>query len=251
MHPIPVEHLASAWPAIPPPADIPLTVLPEHECSYLPARMAQTRGFICDRIPAELYHELMNAGFRRSGRFIYQPICAGCRECRPIRLAVDRFEPSKSQRRAWRRNHDLLVTVGEPEATQEKFDLYARYLSEWHHRDEDATPEAFVSFLYDSPVQTLEIAYRDATGRLVGVGLCDLCAPMSLSSVYFYFDPRELRRGLGTFSTLWEINFAREHKISHYYLGYWISGSDTMQYKSSFRPHELLDPDGVWRAQVP
>jgi len=33
----------------------------------------------------------------------------------------------------------------------------------------------------------------------------------------------------------------------HYDLGYWVTGCGTMQYKSNFRPFELLGTDGVWR----
>jgi arginine-tRNA-protein transferase len=212
----------------------------------LPGRDAQTRAFMAGRIDPEIYHDLMDAGFRRSGRLVYQPICAGCRECRPIRVPVATFTPSKSQRRAWRRNQDIVVTVGEALATDEKFDLYGKYVEKWHSRPEEAEPEAFVSFLYDSPVDTLEFTYRNAQGKLLGVGICDICA-RSLSSVYFFFDPAEAARGLGTFSTLWEIDYARRRGAPHYYLGYWISGCATMHYKCAFRPHELLHPDGIWR----
>lgn len=236
------------WPALPPPRGIALTVLPEHPCSYLPPRVAQTRGFVCDQLPAEIYHELMDAGFRRSGRFFYQPICGGCRACQPIRVPVENFTPSKSQRRARRRNQDLAITVVAADATDEKFDLYARYVRDWHHRGEDADRKSFVEFLYDSPVDTIEFQYRrPRDNRLLGVGLCDVSS-RSLSSVYFYFDPAEARRGLGTFSALVEIDFARRRGIPHYYLGYFIAGCGTMSYKAHFRPHEILHPDGVWRA---
>jgi arginine-tRNA-protein transferase len=78
------------------------------------------------------------------------------------------------------------------------------------------------------------------------VGICDVCS-RSLSSVYFYFDPAEASRGLGTFSSLWEIEFARRRAIAYYYLGYWVGGCATMHYKCTFRRHEILHPDGVWR----
>ena len=71
--------------------------------------------------------------------------------------------------------------------------------------------------------------------------------PQSLSSVYFYFDPEQAGRRLGTFSALWEIEWAREMNIPHYYLGYWVAGCGAMEYKASFRPCEALGTDGVWR----
>jgi arginine-tRNA-protein transferase len=202
-------------------------------------------------MPGLLYHELMDAGFRRSGNFFYQPTCPGCRDCRPIRVPVERFRPSKSQRRAWRRNQDLVVTFELPEPTDEKFELYRRYLRDRHGRASDDGADddgfgGFVEFLYRSPVETLEFCYRDGSGKLLGVGICDVCE-RSLSSVYFYFEPAESRRGLGTFSSLWEIDFARRRGIPHYYLGYWIRDCGAMSYKRCFRPFELLGGDGVWR----
>lgn len=219
--------------------------MPEQACPYLPGRASMSRAFLCDRMPGELYHELMDAGFRRSGTYFYQPVCRGCRACQPIRVPVERFVPSKSQRRTWRKNQDLTVAIAPPQPTDEKFDLYVRYVRERHHRDEGQRP-AWEEFLYGSPVQTLEFAYRDEAGALVAVGICDVC-PRSLSSVYFYFDPAHARRGLGTFGALWEIEFARGQRIPYYYLGYFIEGCASMRYKGDFRPCELLGSEGAWR----
>lgn len=228
-----------------------LVTLPTHPCSYLPDRPSTTRALWADRMPPEVYHGFMDAGFRRSGKLVYQPVCTGCRACVPIRVPVDRFEPSKSQRRAYRRNEDVAVTVGEPTATDEKFDLYRRYVTQWHGKSAgDESRDGFEEFLYDSPVDTVEFVHRDAQGKLLAVGVCDV-SPASLSSVYFYFDPMESKRGLGTFGAVYEIETARRLGIPHYYLGYWINGCGAMEYKASFRPSEFLHPDGAWRESVP
>jgi arginine-tRNA-protein transferase len=210
--------------------------------------MARNRAFVAEQMPPLLYHQLMDAGFRRSGTFVYQPICAGCRECQPIRVPVGRFTPSKSQRRTWQRNQDLRIAVQTAQPSDEKFDLYTRYVRGRHKPDHEDDRDSFIEFLYHSPVETIEFTYRTpGEGKLIGVGLCDIC-PQSISSVYFYFDPEESRRGLGTFSSLHEVDFARKHNIPFYYLGYFIRGCGAMNYKAQFRPCELLHPDGVWRA---
>jgi arginine-tRNA-protein transferase len=188
----------------------------------------------------------MDAGFRRSGKVIYQPVCPGCRDCVPIRVPVDRFTPSKSQRRVWRKNDDLAVTIQEPDPTPEKHQLYERYRKYWHDSPESQDWDTFTRFLYESPVDTVEFLYRDPFGRLLGVGICDVC-PQSLSSVYFYFDPDIADRSPGTFSALYELQWARQHAIPYYYLGYWIRSCGAMEYKSGFRPHEFLSTDGTWR----
>jgi arginine-tRNA-protein transferase len=229
------------------PRSIQLTLLPPHPCPYLPDRQARSAGFLASRISPEVYRGLMDAGFRRSGRLVYRPACVGCHECRAMRIAVDQFTPSKSQRRVWRRNQDLVVTVAPAAPSQEKYELYARYVRQWHGRDEDATERAFVEFLYDSPVFTYEMEYRDKGGKLLGVGICDV-SETSLSSVYFYFEPTESKRALGTFGVLWEMEYARAHKLAWYYLGYWVNDCAAMAYKARFGPHEILGADGIWHS---
>jgi arginine-tRNA-protein transferase len=239
------RQLFSAWPALSPPVKVRLVTVPEHPCPYLAGRKEQTRALLAERLPGALYHRFMDAGFRRSGEVLYQPVCRGCRQCISIRVPVARFRPSKSQRRCWRRNTDLSVSVGPARATDEKFEVYRRYLLERHGREE---PErrSFEQFLYESPVETLEFSYREGSGRLVAVGICDV-SPQSLSSVYFYFDPAESRRRPGVFGALAELQWARESGIPHYYLGYWVRDCGAMAYKADYRPCEVLCGDGVWR----
>ena len=136
--------------------------------------------------------------------------------------------------------------MGAAEPTDEKFALYERYQLEWHGKADGEDRESFESFLYDSPVETVEFCYRDQVGRLVAVGICDV-SPTSVSSVYFYHEPAEAKRSLGTFGVLHEIEWARSLGMPFYYLGYWVVGCGAMEYKASFRPCEILEPDGKWR----
>ncbi|QOV87719.1 arginyltransferase [Humisphaera borealis] len=248
----PPDHPAtfSCYPAIPPPIRLSLVNTGEHACPYLPGRMSSNRAFWAEQIPPEVYHAFMDAGFRRSGKFVYQPVCRGCRQCISIRVPVKEFRASKSQRRCLRRNDDLRVAIGPPEPDAERFALYQKYVTQWHGKkpaDDPEDPyESFCSFLYESPVDTVEYQYRDQGGRLIGVGICDL-SPQSLSSVYFYHDPDESHRSLGTFSALREIGDCIDRGIPYYYLGYWVDQCTTMDYKSSYKPHQILHPDGIWR----
>src|ERR1035437_1221665 len=205
----------SHWPAWPLPIlepAPPLNTTTGHPCTYLPGRIAGFRAFQAAKLSAEAYQQCMDAGFRRSGQAIYQPVCHACRQCIPLRVPVEKFQPSKSQRRALRRNADLTVRIATPNPTAEKWNLYQRYQRDWHDGQQLADPASFIAFLYLSPVATLEFEYRDPAGKLLGVGLCDL-SPNSLSSVYFYFDPAHRKRSLGTFSALYEILWTREMKI--------------------------------------
>lgn len=243
--PVAFTQAFSHWPSWPVPHGIRLPVLAPHECPYLPDREARSRAFMIDRLPPTVYDELMNAGFRRSGKLVYQPTCEGCRECHPIRVDAAAFAPSKSQRKVVRRNADLTVTSEANRLTDEKFELYRRYYADWHGRADHDWAD-LQRFLYDSPVHTIDMLYRDQTGKLIGVGVCDV-SPLTFSSVYFYFEPAEKYRSLGTFGAIVEIQRAAELHLRHYYLGYWIPGCGQMSYKSRFKPYEILHTDGIWR----
>jgi arginine-tRNA-protein transferase len=152
--------------------------------------VANNRAFLAERIDPEIYHAFMDAGFRRSGgwcisrraRRVGNACPSACRGHVPAEQV-----PAT----VLRRNDDLSLEVTPAKPSEEKFDLYRRYVLERHRteeRPEEPDRESFVSFLYDSPVDTLEFAYRDAAGKLLAVGICD-ASRLSLSSVYFYFDP--------------------------------------------------------------
>jgi arginine-tRNA-protein transferase len=237
----------SPYPALPPPVDVPMATPQPHACPYLPDRQTTLRAFYAPRMPPELYHQFQDAGFRRAGLVVYQPVCRSCRQCMPIRIPIAEFAPGKSLRRCARRNGDVTIHIDAPTLTDEKRDIYRRYLLARHPAKSDEDCQSLEEFLYRSPVDTVEFNYRlQPGGRLIAIGICDVCT-QSLSSVYFYFDPDESRRGLGNFGALMEIDYARRKQIPYWYLGFWVKGCRAMDYKAGFRPHDLLHPDGVWR----
>jgi arginine-tRNA-protein transferase len=218
-----------------------------HTCSYLPDRLSSSEGFSIGAMQGGTYHDLMDLGFRRSGRIFYRPRCQGCAACVPMRVPVEAFAPSKSQRRALRRNADIAMRIGAPELTDEKVALYQRYLRHQHpHSPQSGDAEGLRDFLYDSVVQTIEVNYLK-NDRLLAVSILDVC-DRSVSTVYHFFDPLESRRSLGVFSVLAEIDLTRHWNVPHYYMGFWVQGSKAMQYKANYRPHELL-LEGRWRRQ--
>jgi len=217
---------------------------PETPCPYLPDRLSRSEAYYVEHMDGSAYEKLMARGFRRSGRVIYRPRCRGCGECRQLRVPIDRFAPSKSMRRIGRRNADLTVSLGAPTPTEQKFDIFTRYLDHQHDDMMPRTYESFTEFLYDSPMATVEICYCLGR-RIVSVSIADRC-PGGLSSVYCYFDPEYQNRCLGTFSVLWEIEHCRTTGQGYYYMGYYIANSPTMAYKTRFRPTEILVGDDQW-----
>lgn len=210
-----------------------------HECSYLPDRMASTLFADPDVvIGTRMYSLLAEHGFRRSGRNIYRPQCTGCNACISVRVDVGRFEPSRTQRRIWRRNQDLTVHTVPAEFRQEHFELYQRYIRERHAGGSMDNPDEqrYTDFLISPYVETEFVELR-ADGRLICVAVVDTIAS-GLSAVYTFFDPDEAARSLGTYAVLWQLEEARRRALSWVYLGYWIKACRKMRYKDSFRPFE-------------
>ena len=83
--------------------------------------------------------------------------------------------------------------------------------------------------------------------RLLGVGYVDRL-PEGLSAIYFFYDPQESHRSLGTFNVLSILREARTSGVPYVYLGYYVEGCRSLEYKARFRPNEILDTDGTWPA---
>lgn len=222
---------------------------PPHPCPYLPDRDARDIAFRADQLQYGMFQALMDLNFRRSGTIIYRPQCDTCRQCQTIRVPVAEFRPDRTQRRCMIRNRDLEVMVDSPEPTEEKHELFQRYVAARHDRAMGSTWDDFTRFLYESPVLTLEIAYR-LDGRLVMIGILDV-EPTAASTVYSYFDPDLSRRSLGVYNVLWTIDWCRHNNLDYLYLGYYIKDCRKMNYKINYRPCEILIDSGQWERYHP
>jgi arginine-tRNA-protein transferase len=75
--------------------------------------------------------------------------------------------------------------------------------------------------------------------RLVGIGYVDVLSE-ALSAIYFFHDPREHKRSLGTLNILHLIAAADARRLAHVYLGYYVKGCRSLRYKAGFRSNEVL-----------
>ncbi len=194
-----------------------------------------------------LFADLSRAGFRRSHGFAYRPACRGCRKCVPVRIHVEAFQPTRSLRRVARRNEDLHYAVLPARATREQYRLFLAYQRQ-RHGSSDMAEMSFADYrdmVEDSPVQTWLVETRDVEGTLVGGLLVDRTAD-ALSAAYSFFDPAQPRRSLGTQAVLWLVGHARMLGLPYVYLGYWVDGSATMDYKRRFPAVDAL-VDGRWQ----
>nr|WP_230430319.1 arginyltransferase [Xanthomonas melonis] len=220
----------------------------EHACGYWPDR--QARDLVLDPHDPRLgtiYPQALTWGFRRSGDLVYRPHCERCRACVPVRIAVDAFQPDRSQRRCLARNHDLVVRIVAAERTDEQLALYRRYLKHRHPgggMDGHGASE-FDQFLIGgwSHGRFLEIrqaSVAHAPGQLLAVAVTDV-TEHALSAVYTFYAPEAAARSLGTFAILQQIQWAQRERRAHVYLGYWIDGHAKMNYKRRFTALEAYD----------
>ena len=193
-------------------------------------------------------------GFRRSQTVAYRPSCLDCQACVSVRVVAGEFEASNAQRRNMRMNDDLVVTECRPWATAEQFELLQRYLASRHPGGGMAAMDEidYADMVEHTAVSSFIIEYREPSrdgeqGRLVGACLTDRQGD-GLSMIYSFYDPEhEARTGLGNYIILDHIRRAAEAELPYVYLGYWVEGSQRMQYKIRYRPLERLGPTGWQR----
>ena len=232
--------------------DFPLSVLQfyataPYACSYLPDRVARSQVATPSHlIDGPVYGELVKAGFRRSGAFTYRPRCENCRACVPVRISVDEFQASRTQRRVWKKNATLKTQVMDLRYHSEHYGLYLRYQAARHAgggMDQDSR-EQYRHFLLQSNVISRLVEFREQ-GVLRMVSILDEL-PGGLSSVYTFFDPDSKAASLGTYNILWQIDRCITLDLPYLYLGYWIGQSRKMAYKINFQPIQGLI-DGEWQ----
>ncbi len=204
------------------------------ECSYIKDLQWRFEYFFAYELNDKDLDRLLEKGWRKFGIYFFRPNCATCYRCVPIRILVNDFMPSKSQRRVLRKAREIDVQFKPLDYRDEIFEIYRDHSLNRFNRDVDI--ETFVSTFYAETCPTLQSEYY-LDNKLIGVGFLDISS-RSFSSVYYIFKTEYEEYSPGTYSVLREIEKAKSMGKNYYYLGYYIEENSSMAYKNMFHPNE-------------
>ncbi len=216
----------------------------DYDCAYLPDKKVRMNYKYVQNASKAFSTAVISRGWRRFGKYYFHPVCNGCNECKSIRIDVNNYHYTKSQKKSISRNKNTQIIVQEPTLTKPHLELYNKYhefkskKDAWNHRNitQREYHENFVDGANDFGKEILYII----DDKLVGVDLVDILDD-GISSIYFFYDPDYARLSLGTYSLIYQIKLAEILELPWIYLGYWVDGCKAFAYKPNFQPQEILD----------
>jgi arginyl-tRNA--protein-N-Asp/Glu arginylyltransferase len=207
------------------------------------------QAFECSAVPPEFMDRLWAAGWRHFGvsffRYSFDVVETKAVTIWPLRLDLEKFVPTKSQRRVLRKNQDARCEFVPATLSAEARAMFHEHKT----RFADNVPEELDCFLSDDPARVpcpcLEC--RVWLGdELAAISYLDLGAAAT-SAVYGIFSPRHSSRSLGLFTMLREIEHSRGRGCRYYYPGYAAQEASHYDYKKQFTGLEYLDwGSGEW-----
>lgn len=220
------------------------------QCNYLDDQQEQLVFLLPEQpISAQLYSQLLQLNFRRSGEQVYTPHCPSCRACQSVRISTAAFKPSRSQRRLLNKakRHGLTYQLTANCLDKDYFALYAQYIN-FKHADGSMFPpttEQLQSILACSwmTVRCLELYQHN---RLIAVSVVDETDD-ALSAVYTFFAPDVSQFSPGTLAILYLSQLSKSLGKKWLYLGYQIEGCQKMAYKATFLPQQRFIA-GQWHS---
>jgi len=213
------------------------------ECPYLPERQFVQNYFFASDVNETEMSILLASGWRRFGNYFFRANCPSCSLCIPVRVDAAELKPSKSQRRVLRRGAGIRMSAGKPVYSEELWKVYLSHQTGQFGKKPDK--DDFINNLLNGNSPDILTEYRIGE-ELIGFGLLD-SAHDGLSSVYFSFNPEWGRYSPGVLSVFRESLLTVSQGKRWYYLGYWVPGSRTMEYKAAFKPHQLYEwESGRW-----
>lgn len=182
--------------------------------------------------------------FRDSLSFMGGEIC----RVTPLRVLLNEWSPSKSERRTLRKNEIFTVEWHSPRMDSEENELFQIH----KERFTENVPMGLENFLgwslqeYPCEMKQCSVFQQTEDGlRLVAFSYLDL-GEKAVSSVYGVFHPELSRYRLGIYTMLQEMLYAQEQGYDYYYSGYATIESSSYDYKKQFTPQEYYQWGEEW-----
>lgn len=215
-----------------------------HEpCSYIPGNSQTIHYKVIQECTKAQCEALILRGWRRFGSMYFRPVCSECSACESLKIDVENYVFSKSERRILRKNSHLQTFIRPPSMSGEHLDLFYRYHAYKHKtRNWDAPkidPKNYQSsFVNGHGDFGYEILYFE-NEKLIAVDLIDILDE-GISSLYCYYDPHAKHLSLGKFTLLEQISLAKRLGLKWLYLGYYVQGCQSLEYKATYTPLKIL-----------
>ena len=161
-----------------------------------------------------------------------------------LRIRLDEFTFSKSQRKCLRRNRDLRILRHPLRIVQQHELLFERHAARFHHNRPSTIYGFFSAWSHILPCLGVEFDVfsgdRHIASSFFHMG------QNSMAGNYCIHDPQEASRSLGTFTMLLEIEYARQLGKTYYYPGFVYDLPSEFDYKLNFNNLEYFDWWGNW-----
>lgn len=184
------------------------------------------------------YMKLLEQGATSQSFYTITFNCVGCNLCKPLRINLNNFSPSKHQNRLLKKNRDLSFEITGISTNNEHFGLYKKYTANRH-------PNSPMNGIgYEDFKRRLNscthLGLLKNKGTLVGFTVFKQHKD-AITYEYAVYDPDLQKRSLGTALGLKLIGYAQKQGIKHMYLGEINLESQVFKYKAQYEGSEIFN----------
>lgn len=190
--------------------------------------------------------ELMEKGYLGQTFSACATICPNCRACVPIRVNLDKFTLTTSQRKLLKKSQQSLTASFTPARfDSEMYDMFKNYLRVRHSGTGSTMIEMTKEEFRDMALApALHMSIKTPANYRIGVGFIDKLTDRA-SFDYAFFNPVFNNISPGKLIWLKSIEALRQEGVKYIYVGAWAKGSPKLAYKQNYAGLETF-VNGKW-----
>ncbi|MGC8828355.1 MAG: arginine-tRNA-protein transferase [Verrucomicrobiia bacterium] len=163
----------------------------------------------------------------------------------PLRINLETFVPSKTQRRIIQKNADLDLKIRPTQIDDERRRLFNLHKTRFKKNIPDSLDIFVGEYSQNIPCENIEFSLY-YNGELIAASYLDI-GEKAVSSVYAIFNPLYSKRSLGIYTMLLEINYAKSRNFKYYYHGYATIEPSEYDYKKRFNSLQYYEwENNIW-----